>query len=73
MLNPEVAWNTRCNFGGWLGPLFVGDIGSAPGFGARLGLDSVISNLETVASSSLRWSPEGPTPTPFVSIVEERR
>lgn len=54
VLNPEVAWSTRWNVGGWLGPVFVGDLGSALGFGARLGLDSVISNLGTVDSSSLR-------------------
>lgn len=55
-LNPEVTWNARWKFGGWLGPLLVGDLGSVPGFGARLGLDSVIPNLDTVFSSSLRWS-----------------
>lgn len=56
VLNPEGAWSTRWKFGGWLGPLFVGDLGSVPGFGARLGLDSVVPNLDTVFSSFLRWS-----------------
>lgn len=68
VLNPEVAWNTRWKFGGWLGLLFVGDLGSVPGFGARLGLDSVISNLETVVSPSLRWSSED-TPLPSSHLV----
>lgn len=35
---------------------FVGHLGSVPGFEARLGLDSVIPNLETVFFSSLRGS-----------------
>lgn len=54
--NPDVAWSARWKFGGCLGPLFVGNLGSVPGFEARLGLDSVIPNPETVFFSSLRWS-----------------
>lgn len=55
-LNPDVAWIARWKFGGCLGPLFVGNLGSVPGFEARLGLDSVIPNLETAFFSSLRGS-----------------
>lgn len=70
VLNPHVAWSTRRDFGGWCGPLLVGDPGSVSGFGARLCVESVISNLETVVSSSLR---SGVQKTPVVSIVEELR
>lgn len=56
-LNPDVAWIARWKFGGCLDPFFfVGHLGSVPGFEARLGLDSVIPNLETVFFSSLRGS-----------------
>lgn len=46
----------------------VGHLGSVPGFGAGLGLDSVISNLDI----SLRWSSKIRR-LPLVSIVEEFR
>lgn len=71
VFNPEVAWSTRWKFGGWLGSLFVGDLGPVPGTGARLGLGSVISNLETVVFSSLRWSSGDPSPSPRIDCRED--